>query len=420
MDIFEAIHKNDISMCINLIASGVDVNVIDADKLTPLDWAIIYKHKHIAKLLMPIVKKPINAMDVATQANAVGFYSKILVEFKIDINALDLYGWTILYHAIYLENEKCVKFLLENGANPNVTIRHLYYTCLNKAVSSEKTEIIELLLQHGADPNGFIFDDWTPLHFAICRGREDLFNLLLKYKVDIYSINGASLIYRAIDNKHLDMIPILLKQQIDINKIYDPYGSPMHMIHWIGDKNKMLEISKILVEYGANLDLPDHNLMTPLMFALKEDSVDYVEVLLKFGANPNILTNETALHIAMKCNKMNQFVPLLLKYGADPNIANSNGETPIFALSKCDVKITQLLIDHGANINAVRGDGKNVMQHFWGNNLKFDSLKILQNCFKKTKKVIHFLLLAREYDENSLVSAEYLCLDLFKVIARML
>lgn len=417
MDIFEAIHKNDIIMCMNLIAAGVDVNAVDVDKLTPLEWAIIYKNKEIVKLLVPIVENPINAIKIAAYYGAISFYAKILIEFKIDINKFDSENLSILQRAIWHKKYKCVKLLLENGANPNATKMGRYTPIQEVRCLPKCKNIVEILLQYGADPNFHNERDWTIVHKAIEYGDKETLELLCEYGANLNCGIGPAPLSYAIEKGHLDLVPFLLEKNADPN-ITGKNRAPLWWICDIKDHNEKLKIIKLLLENKADINLIDGT-STPLIGALCYDYKYDVSIMLENGANPNIITDTTALHCAVREGNL-QIVQLLLKYGADPNLQDHKGNTPIFEAK--GEELMQLLLDNKANIHTTNNGNLNVLQYKMHNQTYENRrmIKIIQKHLKKNKQMVKILLLAREYDENSLVSAEYLCLDLFKVIARML
>lgn len=64
---------------------------------------------------------------------------------------------------------------------------------------------------------------------------------------------------------------------------------------------------------------------TPLRYAIRSDSPEMVELLLKCGALPNRLDTHgrTALHYAVASDRL-EIAKMLLKYGADPNIKDKH------------------------------------------------------------------------------------------------
>ncbi|MEM1599095.1 MAG: ankyrin repeat domain-containing protein [Pyrobaculum sp.] len=56
---------------------------------------------------------------------------------------------------------------------------------------------------------------------------------------------------------------------------------------------------------------------------------------------------ETPLHTAVKrCDK--RMVEILLRHGADPNVLDEKGYAPIHYAERCDVQLVQMLLEHGA------------------------------------------------------------------------
>ncbi len=93
------------------------------------------------------------------------------------------------------------------------------------------------------------------------------------------------------------------------------------------DDNSTNKMVKLLIELGAdvNAEEDDYNDVkyTPLYFAAQNSNAEAVRILLEAGANPNLPSNETPFWIAiMKKHSLDAnilcVVELLLQYGADP------------------------------------------------------------------------------------------------------
>ena len=95
--------------------------------------------------------------------------------------ARDYLGDTPLLTAISFDNLVLVQFLLEHGADPNVTVDD-GYTCLLTAVESDaavSVRIVVALIAAGADIHQSGTNGWTPLHMAAARGHAEKAQLLI-------------------------------------------------------------------------------------------------------------------------------------------------------------------------------------------------------------------------------------------------
>ena len=84
----------------------------------------------------------------------------------------DSMGNTPLLTAITFDDSELVQFLLQNGADPNVSVDD-GYTCLLTAIESESDasrEIVSNSISAGADIQRTGTNGWTPLHMAAARG----------------------------------------------------------------------------------------------------------------------------------------------------------------------------------------------------------------------------------------------------------
>ena len=98
------------------------------------------------------------------------------------------------------------------------------------------------------------------------------------------------------------------------------------------------DVIQLLLERGADPDLPDYFGYTPLHRAMYHGNKDVVQLLLDGGANLNITNKcgETPLHIAAFVDQR-ELVQLLLNAGAELNITSYAGHTP---LSKAQLAIS--------------------------------------------------------------------------------
>ena len=114
--------------------------------------------------------------------------------------------------------------------------------------------------------------------------------------------------------------------------------------------------------------------MTPLMFAIK--SIEMTEILLEYGANINAqdYNGKTVLHYA--CYGGNYYdydiLIVLLHNHANPNIQNNIGETSLhIACSRWDSKMVLILIQYHSNVNIQTITDGNTPLHYMTQNYHY-------------------------------------------------
>ena len=146
----------------------------------------------------------------------------------------DYVGNTPLLTAVEFDNLELVTFLLQRGADPNVTVDD-GYTCLLTAIESDEKvsiKIVATLITAGADIHFAGTNGWTPLHMAAARGHAEKVKLLIAAGAD-------------------------LNQRKDI----DAHETPLLEAAFMGQP----ETVKLLLDSGANASLRDEiNNRTPL------------------------------------------------------------------------------------------------------------------------------------------------------------
>jgi uncharacterized protein len=119
-------------------------------------------------------------------------------------------------------------------------------------------------------------------------------------------------------------------------------------------RNQDLAAVRSLVEQHADVNTPDVDGTTPLIYAAHQNNLDLVKTLLAAGANAKAANRYRITALWEACNVGNgEMIELLLKAGADPNATVGEGETPLMTASRTGtLSGIKALLDTGANVNA--------------------------------------------------------------------
>jgi uncharacterized protein len=172
---------------------------------------------------------------------------------------------------------------------------------------------------------------------------EDELNKITEFK----DCNKGILLEHYVNSGDIDTIRLLLNHYPDCVDIYntDYFGeTPL----FNATESKNYEISKLLLENGANVDAANFEEgTTSLMNSSYNNDTETTKLLLEHNANPDLVNKfgDTALHMACR-GGYTEIVKLLLKYKADPNIENNflGANTPLkLALREGHEEIITLL-----------------------------------------------------------------------------
>jgi len=145
----------------------------------------------------------------------------------------------------------------------------------------------------------------------------------------------------------------------DINIFCDGYQAPLHAASSEGH----LEIVRILLGRGADVDIADYLDWTPLRIAYDYGHLKVMRLLLDYGANVNVQCGGFGLlsHYASYKGEA-EVVRLLLQYKADVNATSSymnwNWTSLHFASISGHAKVVEVLLEHGAYTNALNENGR--------------------------------------------------------------
>ncbi|WP_300367810.1 ankyrin repeat domain-containing protein [Brachyspira sp.] len=161
-DFFSAVHSGDIKSVKKHIDRGINVNLQDERRRTPLMIATYKNDIKMAKLLVDngadvnIQDEKLNSPFLYAAARGLIGIVKLTYKEADTRNVLNIFGGNALIPACEKGHLGTVKFLLENTDIDVNHVNHLSCTALLEVVilgndSLIYVEIVKLLLEHGAD-----------------------------------------------------------------------------------------------------------------------------------------------------------------------------------------------------------------------------------------------------------------------------
>ncbi|WP_422450001.1 ankyrin repeat domain-containing protein [Endozoicomonas sp. ALB091] len=145
---------------------------------------------------------------------------------------------------------------------------------------------------------------------------------------------------------------------------------PLYWASAVGEDNRIL---KTLLDRGANpnlcnIDQWNEKKNIPLLCAARKGSYEVSKVLLEYGADPQARdgANWTALHWATWEYKIQSVMLLkcLLDHGVDINARNNRGHTPLCtAILRGELPVVNTLLSEGADPNIPDNDGSTALDY---------------------------------------------------------
>ena len=213
---------------------GMNANLRDADKKTPLHLAAYNRMSDCVRLLLHGGAE----VDALTRfqstplhyASFVGSIScaQLLLQCGADIDAKESWGQSPLFIAVKQGNLEFVKYLLTQGPDLE-SVDHLdQQTPFHVACCGRDVEIVRCLLAAGCIINPLDKNNCTPLHLAIRRNFKDAVFLLLNHGAchdNIQTLKDQmphrlpliALVEESQGNSHIYIYIYILPQYLHIN-----------------------------------------------------------------------------------------------------------------------------------------------------------------------------------------------------------
>ena len=357
-----AIHGN----CTNetlkeIIACKVDLDAQDKNGRTALLLACIYRQQEAVQVLLE-ARSNTNIADnkgnSSLSAAAHSFCRKRIIQAIIDhganVNAINKEKCTALMRACKQGHSVAIHVLLKAGSDTNIA-DNFGDTCLMHAVARGcSKKVLQEIIDHDANMNATNDENNTALMVACRQRHTDAIHGLLKAKSDtnIADEDGGTCLMRAVAlNFSKEVLQAIIDHGADVNaqNIYS------HTALALACRKRHVDGIHVLLKAGADTNIVDNNGTTCLTYAVHGDcSMEVLQAITDHGANANATDKDNGTALMWACLKSHvDAIHVLLKVESDTNIADKNGNTCLMHAvgGYCTKEVLQAIIDHGADVN---------------------------------------------------------------------
>jgi ankyrin repeat protein len=340
---------------------------------------------------------------------------RTLLQQKADVNAQQIDGTSALHWAVEANDLELAGILLTAGAKP-MTANRAGATPMLLATQNGNADMIERLLAAGADPNAPLTKTSdTALMMAARTGKVEAVRALLDHGAQVNAHEtwgGTTALMWAASERHPDVAKLLIEHGADVNaKSYfvpsasgrgfegatpvppkpnqpiEEFASGMLTPLMFAARENDLDSAKLLVKAGANLNAQGGDGKDALSLALFDGSYDVADFLVESHANVNQKDAQRFTPLFWAVDRRNMetapnfpwmvtrdplpLIKKLLDAGADPNVvinstprARMREGSPRLVYATAimraafsgDIELVKLLLAHGADPHIISSD----------------------------------------------------------------
>jgi ankyrin repeat protein len=284
---------------------------------------------------------------------------------KADVNAAQVDGTTALHWAVERDDVELAELLLTAGARATARTRE-GVTPLQLAAINGSARMLGRLIKSGADPNGPLTPAGdTALMLAARTGKTDAVRLLIEARADVNAKEnwgGTTALMWAVAEGHAEAARVLIAAGADVNA-RSHYVAAANGRGFEGRTPSASRTEEKVEEFASGW-------LTPLMFAARDGRLELARILVGAGADVDAVAGDgkTALALAI-FNGSYDVASFLVDSKADVNKADAQRFTPLFwAVDRRNMEtapnfpwmvtadpmpLIRKLLDAGANPNAL-------------------------------------------------------------------
>ncbi len=246
----------------------------------------------------------------------------LLLKNKADINATDAMGRTVLMDAIAGMNEQMVSLLLSKGANPK--IQEMYgRNSYHEAAATGNVNIITMIRKTGCNPLSKDANGESPFSL-VTRSDIRIIKAVLGNDTTLVDTDGNTPIHIAVEK---NMGKNQLKQLLEAGyPASQRNGKGMTALNLAVEKNSKTA-ALLLLEYGADPFLATNDGENALTSVFKTKNTEILDSIVKYYRNKADRQGDGILHYAARTAD-SQTVRHLMAAKLDPEVKNITGETP--------------------------------------------------------------------------------------------
>jgi ankyrin repeat protein len=295
---------------------GANTDVQNKQGMTPFFLVCAKKFKYLANKMLDELMINVELVD-ANKQNALMWaletrdksLMKKIIDKGIDINAQDINAFTCLYWATRYQWSDMVDFLIQNGANPDITDK-AGYGPIHLSAQINNIDLLKALATKVSDINIKSNNkfEMTALHLASKFGAIDAVRYLIQ--------NGA--------NKFATCKDVMLNG--DHNEGYSP-------LHLAAFTNKLNIVKCLIEEFGVKINPDIASSAEPFYLSVFQGSEELIRYMLDRGAEVNkpSFDGDTPLHGVCYVGKIG-VMRILKEFGANSGAKNMDGKIPLHCM----------------------------------------------------------------------------------------
>jgi ankyrin repeat protein len=216
---------------------------------------------------------------------------------------------------------------------------------LYDAARTGKTDVVRRLLKQGADVNLGLETGWTPLHAACYYNKPSIARLLLEFNPNLetpITHDGYRPLHKAAESGSVEVVKLLVDNGADIEARSNGLATPL----WVAANRNRRSAVRFLLDQKAQIEAADKFNNTPLHGAVNAGHCQLVRELLADGAKYDTQNNagKTPLYSAAQSGR-EDVLRCLLEQGADPTIVTVEGWTALHtAAYQGHTRVAEILI----------------------------------------------------------------------------